>query len=63
VAKGANHLFDASLLAVALAQPHWIGGGVNLLRGPVASNAKKAPPKASTKPVPQTVPRSNWMSR
>ncbi|MCG6534357.1 MAG: phage terminase large subunit family protein [Syntrophales bacterium LBB04] len=61
-AKGANHLFDASLLAVSLAQPHWIGGGVNLIRGPIATLSKK-PPKTKAPAKAQPIARSSWMNR
>jgi hypothetical protein len=30
-----NHLLDADLLSWSLAQPQWIGGGVNILAPPV----------------------------
>jgi hypothetical protein len=26
-----NHLFDASIIAISLARPQWIGGGVNII--------------------------------
>jgi len=29
-------LLDAEVLAVSLAQPQWVGGGVNLFRGKIA---------------------------
>jgi len=29
-----NHLLDAEILAISLAQPQWVGGGVNLMRRP-----------------------------
>ena len=29
-----NHILDACILAISLAQPQWVGGGVNLLRRP-----------------------------
>lgn len=38
-----NHLLDAEVLAVSLAQPQWVGGGVNLFRGRVNSPGLVAP--------------------
>lgn len=35
-----NHLLDAEVLCVSLAQPQWIGGGVNLLRKIEQSDAQ-----------------------
>ena len=62
VAKGPNHLFDASLLAVALAQPQWISGGVNILRSPVTVKPKSEERAVARKPTASAVARSRWMS-
>ena len=60
-AKGANHLFDASLLAVSLAQPQWILGGVNLLRSPVTTKPDNGDKQLTQKRAKPTVARSRWM--
>lgn len=54
-----NHLLDADGLAVALAQPQWIGGGVNILapRKPAAP----AEGKQTAKPRPPAAAKSKWM--
>ena len=59
-----NHLLDADLLAMAVAHPDWMGGGVNLIR----DRYERSPPAPlrPTKAGPtgrQTVARSRWMSR
>ena len=56
VQKGANHLLDATILAMSLAKPQWIGGGVNILV-PRAKPAKGKPPAAPA------VAKSKWMTR
>jgi phage terminase large subunit GpA-like protein len=40
-----NHLLDADCLAVALAQPQWIGGGVNILAPRRAEAGQKQSPE------------------
>jgi len=61
--KGANHLFDASLLGISLAQPQWILGGVNLLRSPVTAKSESEREQLAQKKVRSTIARSKWMQR
>lgn len=61
-----NHLLDAEVIAAALADPTWPGGGINLFRPstptntaqPVGENKKKWLPDDLLKPR-----RSNWFGR
>ncbi len=50
-----NHLLDADGLCVALAQPQWIGGGVNILapRGPAAAKTERSQIEITTPPKPK----------
>ena len=56
-----NHLLDAEVLALSVAQPQWIGGGVNLVAGRKSIPDKTEghdPVKAKAKP---RMIRSKWM--
>ncbi len=55
--KPDNHYFDAEVLAMSVAHPDWMGGGVNLIRDPVQAKPK-TPNKGGA-----TVARSSWMNR
>jgi phage terminase large subunit GpA-like protein len=55
--RASNHLLDASVGAVALAQPQWLGGGVNILAPRVVVQQQN---KEIKKPQ---VARSSWMTR
>jgi phage terminase large subunit GpA-like protein len=37
-----NHILDGEILAISLAQPQWVGGGVNLLRRPAVAGSSGA---------------------
>jgi phage terminase large subunit GpA-like protein len=52
-----NHLFDASIIAAALARPQWIGGGVNLIAPRIISAQTKDASKRLA------IAKSNWMTR
>jgi phage terminase large subunit GpA-like protein len=54
-----NHWLDAELIAISLAQPQWIGGGVNLLRVQ-QSNTDKQLNNMSRQ---RQVVKSKWMDR
>jgi len=58
-----NHLLDADLLSWSLAQPQWIGGGVNILAPRVDDeNEEKHQPSIPVKST-QKIVKSNWMKR
>jgi len=45
--KADNHLFDAEVLCMSVAHPDWMGGGVNLMRGPSSPGAIRSAPVAA----------------
>jgi phage terminase large subunit GpA-like protein len=57
--KPDNHYFDAEILAMSVAHPDWMGGGVNLVGGRMAPRSK---PVATEKPKSRPVAKSRWMS-
>lgn len=59
--KKDNHLLDAELLSISVAQPQWIGGGVNLLGGRRPVNQVEAG-KRENKTTPRVI-KSSWMGR
>jgi len=56
--RQANHLLDASCGAIALAQPQWLGGGVNILAPRIV-----VPEQNQGAQKQQQVARSSWMTR
>jgi phage terminase large subunit GpA-like protein len=50
-----NHLFDAEVISMALAEPEWIGGGVNLLM-PREDMSRRGRPRENKS-------RSGWIER
>jgi hypothetical protein len=55
--RSANHLLDASCGAVALAQPQWLGGGVNILAPRIVV------PQGHGATKQRQVARSSWMKQ
>jgi len=60
-----NHLLDAEVLALSVAQPQWIGGGVNLIpgkeTGPQATASVEAPAPREERRVAYN--RPSWLER
>ena len=53
-----NHLLDASIIAISMARPQWIGGGVNIVAPRILNE-----PRSQAVNQPNRVARSNWMKR
>jgi phage terminase large subunit GpA-like protein len=58
-----NHLLDAECLCMALVDPTWPGGGLNLIRGPLNANTPESGAKKEQE-KPRQTPRVNpWLGR
>ncbi|MBW2609937.1 MAG: phage terminase large subunit family protein [Deltaproteobacteria bacterium] len=59
--RGDNHFLDAEGLCQIVVEPEWVGGGLNLLRGPALLGDKNKKPKnisAKSKGTPE-----NWLRK
>jgi len=61
-----NHLLDAEVLALSIAQPQWTGGGVNLVARPPASRVDRNVPEPSLNMEVErraSFERPSWLNR
>ena len=64
--RKANHLLDAETLALSVAQPQWIGGGVNLVPGKKVTSRETVPAQQILPPQEEkrtAYNRPSWLER